>query len=214
MAEERRIGEERRSALVERENEASAELSEALAQVEQRVSRRLTEWTADLERTEQSLAARLARCAAAAGELRPRRKSPTSALDPERLDTASEAQRERMAALSTEFDQSVREIGQRTQEDLEAHERDRRRALHEVADRLRHRERELTERVAAEEAEAIRRIEAGFADIERRQLDQLKRVVERTANTFSEAVSQQFDVVIKAPGRMRPSGSPASSTGR
>jgi gas vesicle protein len=70
--------------------------------------------------------------------------------------------------------------------------------LHEVADRLRHRERELTERVAAEEAEAIQRIQAGFADIERRQLDQLKRVVERTANTFSEAVSQQFDVVIKS----------------
>jgi len=115
-----------------------------------------------------------------------------------RLDTASEAQRERLAALATEFDQSVREIGQGTQEDLEAHDRDRRRALHEVADRLRHRERELTERVAAEEAEAIQRIQAGFADIERRQLDQLKRVVERTANTFSEAVSQQFDVVIKS----------------
>jgi hypothetical protein len=197
VAEERRIGEERRSALVERENKASAELSEALAQVEQRVSRRLTEWTTDLERTEQSLAAQLTGLAQRQQQLMAEAKSHI-ALDTERLDTASEAQRERLAVLSTEFDQSVRELGQRTQEDLEAHERDRRRALHEVADRLRHRERELTERVAAEEAEAIQRIQAGFADIERRQLDQLKRVVERTANTFSEAVSQQFDVAIKS----------------
>jgi len=196
VAEERRIGEERRSALVERENKASAELSEALAQVEQRVSRRLTEWTADLERTEQSLAAQLAGLAQRQQQVMAEAKSHI-ALDTERLDTASEAQRERLAALSTEFDQSVREIGQRTQEDLEAHERDRRRALHEVADRLRHRERELTERVAAEEAEAIQRIQAGFADIERRQLDQLKRVVERTADSFSDAVTKQFGDAIR-----------------
>ena len=197
VAEERRIGEERRSALVERENKASAELSEALAQVEQRVSRRLTEWTADLERTEQSLAAQLTGLAKRQQQLMAEAKSHI-ALDTERLDTASEAQRERLAALSTEFDQSVREIGQRTQEDLEAHERDRRRALHEVADRLRHRERELTERVAAEEAEAIQRIQAGFADTERRQLDQLKRVVERTADSFSEAISKQFAEAIRS----------------
>jgi len=66
-----------------------------------------------------------------------------------------------------------------------------------VAERLRRREVELRERVAAEEAEAIQRIQAGFADIERRQLDQLKRVVERTADSFSEAVSKQFAEAIR-----------------
>jgi hypothetical protein len=66
-----------------------------------------------------------------------------------------------------------------------------------VAERLRQRERELRERIGAEEAEAIQRIQAGFADIERRQLDQLKRVVERTAASFSEAVSKQFADAIR-----------------
>jgi gas vesicle protein len=66
-----------------------------------------------------------------------------------------------------------------------------------VAERLRQRERELRERVAAEEAEAIQRIQAGFADTERRQLDQLKRVVERTSDSFSEAITKQFADAIR-----------------
>ena len=118
-------------------------------------------------------------------------------LDTERLDAASEAQRERLTALETQFARAADELSQSSQEQLEAHERDRRRALHEVAERLRQRERELRERVAAEEAEAIQRIQAGFADTERRQLDQLKRVVERTADSFSEAISKQFADAIR-----------------
>lgn len=196
VSEERRIGEERRTALVERENKASAELSDALAKVEERVGRRLAEWTADLERTTQSLAGQLSGLGRRQEQLMAEAETRIT-LDTERLDTASEAQRERLAALETEFDRASREIGQHAQEELESHERDRRRALHEVAERLRLRERELSERITSEEAESIQRIQAGFSDIERRQLDQLKRVVDRTANAFSEAVSQQFDSVIK-----------------
>ena len=196
VSEERRIGEERRTALVERENKASAELSDALAKVEERVGRRLAEWASDLERTTQSLAGQLSGLGRRQEQLMAEAETRIT-LDTERLDTASEAQRERLAALETEFNQAAREISQHAQEELESHERDRRRALHEVAERLRHRERELSERITSEEAEAIQRIQAGFSDIERRQLDQLKRVVDRTANAFSEAVSQQFDSVIK-----------------
>jgi hypothetical protein len=197
VVEERRIGEERRAALAERERRASAELSDALGKVEQRVGRRLAEWTADLERTEQTLAAQLTSLAQRQQQLMAEAES-RIALDTERLDTASEVQRERLTSLESEFDRAAREIAESASNELESHERDRRRALHEVADRLRQRERELSERVAAEEAEAIQRIQAGFADIERRQLDQLKRVVDRTTNSFSEAVSQQFDVAIKS----------------
>lgn len=196
VGEERRIGEERRAALAERERRASAELSEALAKVEQRVSRRLAEWTSDLERTEQALASQLQSLGQQQQQLMAEALS-RIALDTEQLDSASEAQRERLAALEVEFDRAAREAATGAHEELESHERDRRRALHELADRLRERERELRERVEAEEGEAIQRIQAGFADIERRQLDQLKRVVERTANSFSEAVTQQFGEVIK-----------------
>ncbi len=196
VAEERKIGEERRLALAERERRASAELSEALARVEQRISHRLAELGTDLERAEQALSTQLKALADRQKQLMGQAES-RLVLETERLDAASDSQRERLSLLETQFRTTADEIAQAGQEELESHERDRRRALHEVAERLRQRERELRERIAAEEAEAIQRIQAGFADIERRQLDQLKRVVERTAASFSEAVSKQFADAIR-----------------
>src|SRR5207244_2470365 len=118
-------------------------------------------------------------------------------VETERLESASEEQRGRLAALAAEFDRVVREIAERAHADLESHESERRRALHEVADRLRERERELRERVAAEEADAIQRIQTGLADVERRQIDQLQRIVERTSSSFSDSLSKQFPDDIK-----------------
>jgi hypothetical protein len=197
VAEERKIGETRRAAFAERERAAGVELSEALTRVEQRVAQRIAELKADLERTERGLSSQLGTLAQRQRQLMAEAESRLE-LDTERLDAASEAQRERLTTLETQFARAADELSQSSQEQLEAHERDRRRALHEVAERLRQRERELRERVAAEEAEAIQRIQAGFADIERRQLDQLKRVVERTADSFSEAISKQFADAIRS----------------
>jgi hypothetical protein len=191
VAEERKIGEERRAALAERERRAGVELGEALAKVEQRAGQRLSELRTDLERAEQGLSTQVAALGQRQRQLMAGAESQL-AVDTERLEAESEAQRERLAAVESQFERAAREIAESAHEQLEAHERDRRRALHEVAERLRQRERDLRERVASEEAEAIQRIQAGFADIERRQLDQLKRVVDRTAATFSDAVSKQF----------------------
>jgi hypothetical protein len=196
IEEERRMGEERRAALHERERRASAELGEALGKVEQRVSRRLADWTGDLERAEQSFAAQVA----AVGQRQEQLLAEASArlkIETERLDTASEDQRARLAELIAEFDRVAREIAETARTQLESHETERRRALHEVADRLRERERELRDRIGAEESEAVQRIEAGFADVERRQLDQLKRIVERTSDSFSDALAKQFSDEIK-----------------
>ncbi len=194
--EERRMVEERRGALNERERRASVELSEALAKVEQRISRRLAEWTGDLERTEQALAAQVAALGQRQEQLLAEASS-RLAIETERLDAVSEDQRTRLAALVAEFDRTAREVSERADSELESHESERRRALHEVADRLRERERELRDRVAAEESEAVQRIGAGFADVERRQLDQLKRIVERTSDSFSDALAKQFSDEIK-----------------
>jgi hypothetical protein len=191
VGEERKIGEERRAALAERERRAGVELGEALAKVEQRAGQRLSELRTDLERAEQGLSVQVAALDQRQRQLMAGAESQL-AVDTERLEAESEAQRDRLAAMESQFERAAREIAESAHEQLEAHERDRRRALHEVAERLRQRERDLRERVASEEAEAIQRIQAGFADIERRQLDQLKRVVERTAATFSDAVSKQF----------------------
>jgi len=196
VAEERKIAEERRAALAERERKAGAELSEALGKVEQRAAQRLSDVSGDLERAEQALASQLKALAQRQRQLMAEAES-RLALDTERLDAASEAQRERLTALESQFAKTSGDVAAEAREQLESHERERRRALHEVAERLRQRERELRDRVVTEEAEAIQRIQAGFADIERRQLDQLKRVVERTASTFSEAVSKQFSDAIR-----------------
>jgi len=196
VAEERKIGETRRAALAEQERTAGMELSEALANVEQRVANRIGELNADLERTERGLTSQLATLGQRQRQLMAEAVSRLE-LDTERLDAASEAQRERLTALETHFSRAADELSQSSQEQLEGQERERRRALHEVAERLRQRERELRERVAAEEAEAIQRIQAGFADTERRQLDQLKRVVERTSDSFSEAITKQFADAIR-----------------
>lgn len=191
VAEERRMAEERRAAVSERERLAGAGLNDALTKAEERIRRRLADWKADLERVENALTAQLA-------ELGPRQEQLIAeaasrlTLETERLDAAGEEQHARLASLSAAFDRSARDAAERAHAELEAHESDRRRALHEVADRLRDRERELRTRIESEESEATQRIQASFADVERRQVDQLKRIVERTSGSFSEAVAKQF----------------------
>ncbi|HYX89114.1 MAG TPA: hypothetical protein VE753_07075 [Gaiellaceae bacterium] len=196
VGEERRIAEERRTALAERERLASAELSEALGKAEQRVAYRLAEWSSDLDRSEQALQAQLTGLEQRQRQLIAEAESRLK-LDTERLDSTTQEQRERLSELRVEFEHTASELAENARAQLDAHETDRRRALHEVGERLRQRERDLRERIEVEEGEATQRIQAGFNDVERRQLDQLKRVVERTAATFSEAVSRQFDATIK-----------------
>jgi hypothetical protein len=196
VGQERRIAEERRTALAERERLASVELSDALAKAERRIARRLAEWNSDLERAEQDLEAQLGTLEQRQRQLIAETESRLS-LDTERLDSTTQEQRERLAEVRAEFDRVARELAENAHAQIEAHESDRRRALHEVGERLRHRERDLRERIEVEETEAVQRIQSGFKEIERRQLGQLKRVVERTAASFSEAVARQFDNAIK-----------------
>jgi hypothetical protein len=76
--------------------------------------------------------------------------------------------------------------------ELDTHAADRRRALHELGERLRRREREIREAIEREETEALQRIQAIFADVERRLVDRLERVVERTTTQHAEAAALQF----------------------
>jgi hypothetical protein len=196
VEEERRMAEERRTAVHERERETNAELSEALTKIQARIGARLGEWRADLQRTEQELSTQIA-------SLRQRQEQLLTQagtrleIETERLESSSEEQHRQLSVQATQFERIARETAESAHAAIETHESERRRALQEVAERLRERERELRERIAAEETEAIQRIQAGFADIERRQIDQLKRIVERTSGSFSEALSRQFGEEIK-----------------
>jgi hypothetical protein len=115
----------------------------------------------------------------------------------DQLKTASEEQRRILAKLRQEFERAAQESGAAARREVEVHESERRRALHEVSERLRQRERELRDRIAAEETDAVGRIQSGFADVERRQIEQLTRIVDRTANRLSEAAVEQFAATVK-----------------
>jgi hypothetical protein len=194
--EERKLADARLSEVSQRERRLAAELGETLALVERRVEQRLTEWAGDLDRIQQGLTTRL-------GELAQRQRDAVAEAharleaDTQQLKSASEDQRAILAKLREEFERAAQEAGTAARREVEVHESERRRALHEVSERLRQRERDLRERIATEETEAVRRIQSGFADVERRQIDQLSRIVDRTANRLSEAAVEQFSATVK-----------------
>jgi hypothetical protein len=195
--EERQLADKRRNEVTERERRVASELRDALALVERRVQQRLADWASDLDRMQQALTVRLAELAQRQRELLAEAQARIEA-DADQLKSVSEEQRTTLKRLREEFDRAAREVGSSARRDVEVHEAERRRALHEVAERLRQRERELRNRIATEETEAVRRVQAGFADVERRQIDQLGRIVERAANRLAETAVEQFGVAVKA----------------
>ena len=195
--EERRLGEERRHLVAEREQAVSAELAEALAAVQRRVENRLAGWAEDLERAQHNLTTELARM----GERQRQLIAEAEArilTDLERLEAESANERASITKLRDDLGRAAQEIVSETNAELEQHATDRRRALHELGERLRRRERELTERIEREETEATERIQAGFADVERRAVEALERSADRASSRYSEEAAQQFAGAIKA----------------
>ena len=193
---ERRLAEERRIFLAEREQNARDELGAALGSVQRQVEQRIAEWSADLERTQQGFASELTRMRerqqALIGQIEAR-----VAVDAERIASESEEQRAELERLRTDVSRIAAEAAAAARAELESHALERRRALDDVANSLRKREQALREQVEREEAEAVRRLQAGFADVERRQLEHLERVVDRAAASYSDAAAQQFGDAIK-----------------
>src|SRR5439155_1691402 len=170
---ERKLGEARRSELAQRERRLAGELGEALALVERRVEQRLTEWSGDLDRIQQGLTTRLAELAErqrdAVAEAQSRLET-----EMEQLKSASEDQRAILAKLREEFERAAGEAGTAARREVEVHESERRRALHEVSERLRQRERghrdeflaDFQRRFSDVEAELRSQIRAIGADAE------------------------------------------------
>jgi hypothetical protein len=195
--EDRRLSEERRHTMMESEQRARAALSDALAGVQHKVEQRLAGWTADLQRAEQRLSAELAQLERRQRELISQAEA-KAADEADRLRTTDEQQRVGIARLRDELSKAAHEAAAAADVELEGHAADRRRALHEIDERLRVRERDLAQRIDREQTDAERRIKTTFADIERRQVEQLERVLERAASRFSDAASQQFEQAIKS----------------
>jgi hypothetical protein len=197
VEQERRIAEERRAEAAERSRFAADELVQALAATQQQVETRLQSWVDDLERAQRAVAEQLAQFGQRQKQLISEAEARIAA-DAERLEAESEQQRAGLVRLRDDLMRATQEAVEAGNAELETYASERRRALHELNERLRRRERQLAEVVEREETEAVRRIHAGFADVERRQLEQLERIVSRATSSYSDAATQQFADTVKS----------------
>ena len=196
QAEERRIAEDRRRLVADHEQRAISELSAQLSAAQQRVAQRLADWSADLERTKQSLTAELTK-------LRQRQEMVVAEAetriqaDREKIDEAGALQAAAFAKLREELDHSAEAAGVAIRAELEMHASEGRRAARELNERLKARDRRIAERIEREEVDAAKRIQARFGDVERRQLETLERATNQATGRYSEAAALQFDSVVK-----------------
>jgi hypothetical protein len=193
---ERRLAEERRAAAEKREHEATAALGDRLVQVQADVDQRLASWSQDLDRSAEAIKAHTA-------DLSQRQKQLLGdievrlAADAERLAAESDEQRAAMTRFRSDFDRALDEALSLARSELETHAAERRRALHELEERLSRRERELIEQAQREEVEAVQRVKAGFEGVSRRQVEQLERAVERAVASHASEAATRFSTLVK-----------------
>jgi hypothetical protein len=193
---ERRIAETRRAAAAERSREAADELGHALIVAQRQVEARLQAWQGDLERVQRGVTEQIAQLAPRQKQLISEAETRMTA-DAERLEGESEQQRAALGRLREEVSRATQEVVQAGTAELEGYASERRRALHELNDRMRQRERQVAQQIEREEGEAIRRIQSSFADVERRQVEQLQRTLQRATASYSDAANQQFADALK-----------------
>ena len=188
---ERRIAEERRAAAAERSRAAVDELGEALMKAQQQIEARFNAWHDDLERAQNAVVDQVAQLALRQKQLISDAEARIAA-DAERLEAESEQQRAGLVRLRDDLARATQEAVAGGASELDTFAAERRRALHELNERIRRRERQLSEMIEREETEAMRRIQAGFAEVERKQIEQLDRILQRATTSYSDAAAQQF----------------------
>jgi hypothetical protein len=194
---ERRIAEERRAQTEERLRASAEELGAALTAAQQQVEGRLRAWAEDLERAQRGVTDQIAQLAQNQKQLIAEAEA-RIASDAERLEAESEQQRGGLVRLRDDLARATQEAVAAGTAELETYASERRRSLHELNERIRRRERELAQLIDREETEAVRRIQAGFQDVERRQLEQLQRMLSRATASYSDAATQQFADTVKS----------------
>ena len=191
-AEERRLGEERRSIVAERERRVSEGLSDTLAGVERRLDERLQGVADDLDRAERHLETQLARLtqrqqqAIADVEARIEREAAE-------LGTTSDEQRRAVVKLREELERAAASAVTEALDELEAHTIERRRSVEEITERLRVREAAIAEGIEQAETDARARLELTLIEFERRQTERLERVTEREIERHAAVAATAFD---------------------
>jgi hypothetical protein len=195
--EERRIADERRRDVAERERDATLKLGNQLLAVQAAVEQRLADWTGDVEKLKDGLGDELKRVESRHQQLMVEIGGKLGQ-DAEGLQGQVDEQRQTLARLRQDLTQAANAVLQQSAHELEQHGAERRRALHELAERLRKRERDLQELIEREGSEAAQRVQLALGDVERRQVEQLQRLVSRETARYTEAATAQFDTAIRA----------------
>jgi hypothetical protein len=193
---ERQIAEERRTLVAEREHDATATLGDKLNQVQAQVEQRLASWSQDLDRAAEATKTRIVELEQRHQQLLREIELRLTA-DSERLSAESEEQRAGVARLRADLNRTLEDALGQVRGELDAHAAERRRALHELENRLTRRERELSEQAQREEADAVQRVRAGFEDVSRRQIEQLERAVDRAVASHADEAAQRFAQLVK-----------------
>lgn len=194
---ERRLVEERRAAAAESASATGDELGEALTVAQQQVEARLGAWRDDLERAQRAVGDQLKALAQRQKQLISEAEARIAA-DAERLQAETEQQRAGLVRLRDEVARATQETVQAGTAELEGYGSERRRALHELNERIRRRERQLMEMIEREETDAVRRIQTSFTEVERRQVEQLERILTRATTSYSDAATQEFADAVKS----------------
>jgi uncharacterized protein YukE len=193
---ERQLAEERRALVANQIEQARADVVESLATAQTRLEQRLAGWLEDIERAQRAREADLA-------ELGRRQEVAIAAYDArlranaEQLAAATEEQRSQLTRLREDLERLAHKISEEAVAEIETHAAERRRALEEVGDRLRSRERSLREQIEREEADALGRLAAAIAAAERRQLEHFGRALERASSRVAEEAERRFDEQVK-----------------
>lgn len=189
---ERALREQRRLAAEELAEKASTDLTDTITASQQRLERRLSAWSADLERAQQQLKLRLEelmRKQANALQTHEARLGQHAA----EVESLEDAQHAAIARVRAELDRSIKEALESASGEIETHAAERRRALHEVGERLRARERSLREQIEREEGEVRTQLAQLVDEVERRHVEQLERLLDRAVLRLSEDAERRFD---------------------
>jgi len=191
-AEERRLGEERRSTFAERERQTSEVLAATLVGVERRLDERMQGIVDDLERAQRHVETQLARLiqrqqqAVADVEARIDREAAE-------LGSTNDEQRRAVIRLREELEHAAASAVTEALDELEAHTIERRRSIEEITERLRAREAAIAEGIEQAETDARGRLELTLIEFERRQTERLERVTEREVERHAQLAATAFD---------------------
>ncbi|HZO61874.1 MAG TPA: hypothetical protein VFB35_02730 [Gaiellaceae bacterium] len=195
--EHRRLAEERRDELVRAEQRVLTELSGRLIAAQKEIEAKLSGWQQDVERAREGLATQVARLEQRQRQLMTDAEARFTA-ETERLVSDTEDHRAAVARLREDIGRQIKDAIDEATNDLETHAAERRRALHEIADRLRNRERALAEQIDRELTDSQRKLAETFADVERRLVEQVERSLGRETTRLAEEAAVEFGSTIRA----------------